>query len=112
MGHFPDALTYCDEILSRDPKNPGARFLKALALVNSARADEGRQVLDGLLKDNPNSLIAKLAKARLRSSTETSTGSRKAIRRISTSLARLICVRWTGCWQPTWRRINPPRQLR
>jgi len=64
-GHFPNALTYCDEILSRDPKNAGARFLKALALVNSSRADEGRQVLDGLLKDNPNSLIAKLAKAQL-----------------------------------------------
>jgi predicted Zn-dependent protease len=64
-GHFPAALTYCDEILARDPKNSGARFLKAIALVNASRPDEARGVLDGLLKDTPNSLIAKLAKARL-----------------------------------------------
>lgn len=64
-GHFPAALTYCNEILSKDPKNQGARFLKALALVNSARPDDARTELDSLLKDAPNSLIAKLAKARL-----------------------------------------------
>jgi len=64
-GHFPEALGYSDAILSKDPKNPGARFLKALALVNSGRPDDARVELDGLLKDTPNSLIAKLAKARL-----------------------------------------------
>jgi tetratricopeptide (TPR) repeat protein len=64
-GHFPVALTYCDEILSKDPKNQGARFLKAIALANSAKRDEARVELDGLLKDAPNSLIAKLAKAQL-----------------------------------------------
>jgi tetratricopeptide (TPR) repeat protein len=64
-AHFPAALSYCDEILAKDPKNPGARFLKALALANSSRPDDARIELDGLLKDNPNSVIAKLAKARL-----------------------------------------------
>jgi predicted Zn-dependent protease len=62
---FPAALTYCDEILSQDPKNQGARFLKALALVNSSRADEARAILTDLLKEAPSSPIAKLAMARL-----------------------------------------------
>ncbi|HLK19536.1 MAG TPA: tetratricopeptide repeat protein, partial [Bryobacteraceae bacterium] len=64
-GHPAVSLTYCDEILSRDPKNQGARFLKALALANSSRLDDARKELDGLLKDAPNSAVAKLAKARL-----------------------------------------------
>jgi len=64
-GRFPAALNYCDEILARDPKNKGARFLKALALVNSNKADEGRVILTDLLKEAPNSEIAKLAMARL-----------------------------------------------
>ncbi len=51
--------------MTRDPKNQGARFLKALALANSTKLDEARTELDSLLKDAPNSLIAKLAKARL-----------------------------------------------
>jgi predicted Zn-dependent protease len=61
---YPMALTDCDEILSLDPKNPGARFLKALALINSNRADEARAILTALLQE-PNSQIAKLALARL-----------------------------------------------
>ncbi|MGD0297857.1 MAG: tetratricopeptide repeat protein [Bryobacteraceae bacterium] len=65
MGRFPAALTYSDEILARDPTNKGARFLKALALVNSNRADEARVILTELLKEAPNSEIAKLAMARL-----------------------------------------------
>lgn len=64
-GRFPAALNYCDEILARDPKNKGAQFLKALTLVNSNRADEGRVILTELLKEAPNSEIAKLAMARL-----------------------------------------------
>lgn len=64
-GHFPATLAYCDEILSKDPKNQGARFLKALALANSGRLDDSRNELDSLLKDAPNSVIAKLAMARL-----------------------------------------------
>lgn len=64
-AHFPAALSYCDEILAKDPKNQGARFLKALALANSSRPDDARQELDSLLKDAPNSTIAKLAKAKL-----------------------------------------------
>ncbi len=62
---FPAALKYCDEMLSQYPKNQGARFLKALALVNSSRADEARVILTDLLKEAPNSPIAKLAMARL-----------------------------------------------
>lgn len=64
-GRFPIALTDSDQILSLDPKNQGARFLKALALINSSRADEGRAILADLLKESPNSPIAKLAMARL-----------------------------------------------
>jgi predicted Zn-dependent protease len=62
---YPIALTDCDEILSLDPKNQGARFLKALALINSNRADEARTLLTALLQQAPNSQIAKLALARL-----------------------------------------------
>jgi len=64
-GRFPVALNYCDEILSRDPKNQGAHFLHALALVNSNRQDEARKELNLLLQEAPNSTIAKLALARL-----------------------------------------------
>jgi predicted Zn-dependent protease len=62
---YPVALTDCDEILSLDPKNQGARFLKALALINSKRADEARTMLTALLQESPNSTVAKLALARL-----------------------------------------------
>jgi tetratricopeptide (TPR) repeat protein len=60
-GRFSGALAYCDEILSRDKNNQGARFLKALALEKSSRADEARTILTELLKEAPNSPIAKLA---------------------------------------------------
>lgn len=64
-GRIPAALSYCDEILSRDKNNQGARFLKALALANSSRSDEARTILTELLKEAPNSPIAKLAMGRL-----------------------------------------------
>jgi tetratricopeptide (TPR) repeat protein len=64
-SHFPAALNYCDEILRRDPKNQAARFLKAIALVNSSQPDQARAELNVLLQEAPNSLIAKLAMARL-----------------------------------------------
>ncbi len=64
-ARYPAALTYCDEILARNPQNQGARFLRALALINSSRQDEGRKELDQLLKEAPNSVIAKLAMGRL-----------------------------------------------
>ena len=64
-NRYPMALKFADEILNRDPKNAGARFLRAIALVNLSRADEGRQELTALLKDKPDSLISQLAMARL-----------------------------------------------
>jgi tetratricopeptide (TPR) repeat protein len=64
-GRFPAALDGCEEILKRDPKNQGARFLKALALVNTSQNDKARVELNQLLKDAPNSPTAKLAMARL-----------------------------------------------
>jgi predicted Zn-dependent protease len=64
-GRYSNALTYCEEILKREPQHQGARFLRAIALVNLARTDEGRDELNKLLKDAPNSQIAKLAMARL-----------------------------------------------
>ena len=64
-GRFPAALAYCDEILSHDKNNQGARFLKAIALISTSRADEARTLLNELLREAPNSVIAKLAMARL-----------------------------------------------
>lgn len=64
-GRFQAALDYCDEILKADPKNNGARFLRAIALVNLSKPDEARAVLTQLQQDEPNSPIAKLAMARL-----------------------------------------------
>jgi predicted Zn-dependent protease len=62
---YANALKYSDEILSQYPKNQGARFLKALALINSSKADEARPILTELLQEAPTSPIAKLAMARL-----------------------------------------------
>ena len=64
-GRYANALSFCEEILGRDPQHQGARFLHAIALVDLSRADEARKELDQLLKDAPNSIIAKLAMGRL-----------------------------------------------
>lgn len=64
-GRFQAALDYCKQILTRDPKNQGAKFLSALALANLSRQDEARLVLNELLKEAPNSSMAKLALGRL-----------------------------------------------
>jgi tetratricopeptide (TPR) repeat protein len=64
-GRFPAALTYSDDILAQDPKNQGARFLKAIALANLSQPDQARTELNVLLQEAPNSVIAKLAMARL-----------------------------------------------
>jgi tetratricopeptide (TPR) repeat protein len=64
-GRFPAALTFSEEILSRDPNNQGAHFLHALALINSSKTVDARTELNELLKAAPNSLIARLAMGRL-----------------------------------------------
>jgi tetratricopeptide (TPR) repeat protein len=63
--HFQAALDYCDQILRAYPKHQGARFLRAIALVNLSKPDEARAELTQLQKESPNSAIAKLAMARL-----------------------------------------------
>ncbi len=64
-GRYANAKTFSEEVLNRDPQHKGAHFLHAIALVNLSMADEGRKELDELLKEDPNSVIARLAKARL-----------------------------------------------
>jgi predicted Zn-dependent protease len=64
-GRATETLSLSDEILSRDPKNQGARFLHALALISTFKRDDARKELTQLLQDAPNSVIAKLAMARL-----------------------------------------------
>ncbi len=64
-GRSQAALDFCNEILSRDPGHKGARFVRALALINNSQQDDARKELTELLKEDPNSLIAKLAMARL-----------------------------------------------
>jgi len=62
---YADVLAECDQLLTRQPTNRNARLLRALALAGSSREEEARQILNELLTEDPNSLITKLALARL-----------------------------------------------
>ena len=64
-GRYQASIEFCNDILARNASNKGARFVRALAMVNNSQQDDARRELTELLREDPNSLIAKLAMARL-----------------------------------------------
>ncbi len=64
-GHYPEALTLFDEVLTAEPDNRTALLGRAVALRRSGKAQEALDALDAVLRAEPTNAAALLSRGRL-----------------------------------------------
>ena len=54
LGHFEEAIDALQELVRRDPRNPEARYLLAMAYLRTQRIDRALPLFDALVAENAN----------------------------------------------------------